>query len=150
MWQSSLNTVTGIDQAFNGFLESDEYLDIVRTSDSGTPCVLDIVGLWLSEGTNILDVGSFELLLCAIIGMADDWGLSGRKSFLNYPFWPDPESGLAREIKFSRPEGQHSEDLDMEIGITHSVLLRQNFEATVAAVRQRQHRELVETIGQST
>lgn len=155
MWQSSLITVATVKSSFEAFLETPEFDQALRRAEKQSPhppCLLDIVGIWLGYGDNILQVETFELLLISIIGMAEDWQSSGRTSIGGMPLWPDPETGEGREVpRFSWPiddsvvESAPEVDLsiDLSLGVIHSVLVRANFDAQRERALQL-HRDRIE------
>jgi len=147
MWQSSLTaTHTNVAGNLGVFLESDKFVEVLQQHERYTsepPCVLDIIGLWLGYQDNILLVSSYEELLVGIIEIVDAWLESGRKSLNSIPLWPDQITGEERVVEtFARTEANDSPlNADLEIGLSHSVLVRQNFDAQrAAASSDRQHR----------
>lgn len=99
MWQSPFNTVRSIQDSFEAFLESDEFLvELERWQGFSTedPSVLDIVGMWLGQGENILLLESFDMLLLLVINLVEDWAGSGKTAVGGMPLWPDVAGSRTR------------------------------------------------------
>lgn len=147
MWQSPFNTVRSIQDSFEAFLESDEFLvELERWQGFSTedPSVLDIVGMWLGQGENILLLESFDMLLLLVINLVEDWAGSGKTAVGGMPLWPDVAGSrtpkVVKHLWGSTSTSEESDDeLDITVGASHALLLRQNFEAQRASALDRRH-----------
>ncbi|ACV78452.1 hypothetical protein Namu_2073 [Nakamurella multipartita DSM 44233] len=130
--------------SFEDFLASETYIEYRFSQSEPTPCLLDLIDVWLVLGNATEVCASFESFLLTVIQITDWWDHQmmpfSRKSVRTTLLWPDtPELGAddfpGATIPFGPYAWSEGEHDVKQLAVKHPVLNRERWESIRTARR---------------